>query len=240
MFRDWVWANDYLSRGRKKYERPAYDRGLRLWKENRWDPDSSINLGWKWGGINHNYVTYHKDGSTTISGCIGTGIARYMSLYSQSVRLTISRYAGIKVFQRNFKFYLQEHDAQISPVKIQGCRNCAQTGLVEMLCSSSNCYAGELLSNGEYKCSIHPSVVIKTSTYGSHPIACEHGRIGWHKVPRAQKCYSCNGNKKRDYGSKPERTQWDGTPLRLRDGKIIKTAATLLERMVADYVEPIG
>jgi len=40
-----------------------------------------------------------------------------------------------------------------------------------------------------------------------------------------------------DYGSKPERMLWDGTPLRVRDGKVVKSAASQLERMIADNVE---
>ena len=241
----WQDASDFLSKGRKKYERPLYDRGLRIWKTNKWDANSDINVGWKFGGNSNTFVTYHKDGTTTILGSTqhknwgGT----WTPLRSQSVRLTIFRYAGITVLQRNFKFYLEENGAPITPPKIQGCRKCAQTGLVEKFCSSTNCYSAELISNTEIKCSIHPGDITHPQYgYGSHPVPCEHGHIGWHKVPRGQKCSSCNGNKKRDYGSKPERTLWSGQPLRLRDGKIIQTNATqsALERMMADVIETVS
>jgi len=68
MIPDWNWGSTFLSGGRKKYERPLYDRGLRIWKENKWDADSPINIGWHFGGGTSKFVTFHKDGTTVISG----------------------------------------------------------------------------------------------------------------------------------------------------------------------------
>jgi hypothetical protein len=247
MVLDWQWGNTFLNGGRKKYERPLYDRGLRIWRDNKWSPDSDIHVGWRFNG-NQSFVTYHKDGSTTIQGNPQntTGWYGWTPLRSQSVRLTINRYAGIKVFQRNYKFYLQEPDAPISAPKIQGCRMCKQSGLVDGWCSSSTCWSGDFYPiNDEetvFACSKHPDAEppFPMSFYRYHKIPCEHGSLDSHTTPKTNQCYYCSGSGKRDYGSKPERTQWDGTPLRLRDGKIIRSAATLLERMVADYAEPIG
>jgi hypothetical protein len=236
---DWDWADAFLKGGRKKYERPLYDRGLRIWKTNKWDVDSDISIGWKYSGSVSTFVTYHKNGTTTIQGNQQPTHwgGSWTPLRSQSVRLTIHRYAGIKVFQRNYKIYLEEDDAPITPPKIQGCRMCKQSGLLDSWCYPTTCWDGRTTDTG--KCPTHPDVVLRLGS-SWHYSPCEHGYDHGHEVPKGQKCYSCGGTKKRDYGSKPERTQWSGSPLRLREGKIIKSAATLLERMVADYVEPIG
>lgn len=239
MIRDWNWADDFLKGGRKKYDRPLYDRSLRLYKTNKWDADSDINVSYPWM-LQTPFVTYHKNGTTTISA--PTFPHGWSALRGYSTRFTIQRYAGIKVIQRNFKFYLEEEDAPLSPPKIQGCRNCSQTGLVDGWCSSTHCYDGVLGEDGLMQCPTHPDATYigKLYQYQWHYMLCPHGNSQGHPVVKELPCYSCGGAKKRDYGSKPERTQWTGTPLRLRDGKIIKSAATLLERMVADYVEPIG
>jgi hypothetical protein len=231
---DWNWADAFLKGGRKKYERPLYDRSLRIWKTNKWDADSDINIGWDYNSSSSTFVTYHKNGTTTIQGRQQHG---WNQLRSQSVRLTIFRYAGIKVLQRNYNIYLEEDNAPLSPVKMQGCRTCKQSGLLDSWCYPSTCWEGRNADNNI--CPTHPDAVLRRGS-GWHYIPCEHNDTMGHPVPKGQTCYSCGGATKRDYGSKPERTQWDGSPLRLRDGKIIKSAATLLERMVADYVEPIG
>jgi hypothetical protein len=241
---DWQWANDFLSRGRKKYERPLYDRGLRIWKENKWDPDSNIHVGWKYGGSGNAFVIYHKDGTTTIQGHQQPTHwgGSWLPLRSYSVRFTIQRYAGIQVSQRNWQYHLTEDDAPLTPPKIQGCRTCRQTGKVDAWCNSHNCYDGEKGPDGKMHCETHPDAQFLGVQYQYrwHALPCEHGNLDGHMVPKAQTCYSCGGNKKRDYGSKYQTTIWDGSPLRLRDGKIIKSAASLLERMVADYVDPVG
>jgi hypothetical protein len=240
----WNWndADTYLKGGRKKYERPLYDRSLRIWKENPYSPDSDINIGWGWNGQHSTFVTYHKDGSTTIQGAYQTTHwgSSWTPLRSNSVKLTIHRYAGIQVFQRNFKFYLQEHSAPLTQPKIQGCRKCSQTGLQNMWCYYQTCYEVERDGDKAW-CQKHPDTFIHGSYGNWHNAECIHGEDKPHNVLRGQKCYSCGGSGKRDYGSKPFRTLWDGSPLRLRDGKIIKsTAATLLERMMTDHVESVS
>lgn len=233
---DWQWASNFLAGGRKKYERPLYDRGLRIWKANKWDAETDIHIGWMWNGPTP-FITYHYNGTTTITGG-NHGTNRWPSLFSYSLRFTIQRYAGLQVIQRNFKFYLIEEDPRIMPAKIQGCRQCSQTGLQDMHCYPQTCWSLE----EDGTCKRHPDVEITNNNSYSrwHTISCEHGETDHHVIKNGNSCYYCSGTKKRDYGSKPERTLWDGSPLKVRDGKIIKSAATLLERMVADYAEPIG
>ena len=240
---DWNWASSFLDGGRKKHERPLYDRGLRIWKFNKWDADSDIGIGWKYSGMSNSFVVYHKDGTTTIQAR-GVNPGGWSPLNNYSTRLTIMRYAGISnLYQRDFKFYIVEDNAGITPPKIQGCRQCAQTGLADVWCYPRNCWDVETSDDGKVSCPTHPDLgpTVMSHYRRWHPVPCEHGFVqSGHQIKNGTTCYYCQGSKKRDYGSKPERTQWDGTPIRLRDGQIIKSAATLLERMVADYVQPIS
>jgi hypothetical protein len=230
---DWQWGSDFLSKGRKKYERPLYDRGLRIWKTNKWDIDSDIAIGW----VNYApLVIYHKDNSTTIQA---PKVNAWNTLFGYSTRLTIVRYSGIKdLFQRDFKHYIVDQDACNTPPKIQGCRQCSQTGLQDVWCYPQACWNGNIDEKGKYSCTQHPGAL---SSHGRwHMVPCEHGQLqNGHTIKNGTQCYYCSGTKKRDYGSKLERTLWDGSPIRVRNGNIIKSAATLLERMVADYVRPI-
>jgi hypothetical protein len=236
MIPDWNWADTFLKAGRKKYERPLYDRGLRLFKTNKWDADSDINISWAWNTLTP-FVTYHKDGTTTISG--PTYPHGWPTLRSQSVKLTIKRYSGVQVTQRNFKFYLIEDNAPLTPPKIQGCRTCSRTGLVDGWCYEYNCYEGTINSEGKMYCETHPeaSYIGQKYQYRWHTMECKHGQTQGHQVTKELRCGTCNGDAVYDYGSKPERMLWTGTPLRIRDGKVIKSAASQLERMIADNVE---
>ena len=232
-------ASQYLSRGRKKHERPLYDRGLRIWKENKWDPNSPICIGWDKAVP---LVTYNQDNSVTIQAT--QSYSYYNSLRSYSVRFTIARYSGIKdLFQRNFKFYIVENDARRKPKKEQGCRQCKQTGKTDVYCYADMCWSANGSSNF---CSTHGIIEEKYMSNQNrwHLIPCEHGfgdkNNRSHVVPQGANCDYCNGTKRRMYGGGYEHIQWDGSPLRLKDGNLIKAAATLLERMVADFVQPIN
>jgi len=240
VYYNWQWANTFLAGGRKKHTRPLYDRGLRIWKLNKWDADSDIAIGWaSWATP---LVTYHKDGTTTIQSGVQSSHA-WNPLNNYSTRFTIMRYAGIQnLYRRNFKFYIIESEAGLTPPKIQGCRQCKQTGLQDVYCYPQHCWQTITNSDGVTTCTAHPEIdpAIFTGYTRWHMLPCSHGNLDSHTVKNGATCYYCQGTKKRDYGSKLERTQWDGTPLRLRDGKLIKSAATLLERMVADYVQPIN
>ena len=238
---DWNWANSWLQGGRKKYIRPLYDRGLYLWKTDRSNPNSDICVGWK---NTTPFITYHHDGTTTI-GIENTGASWYWpSLRSYSVRFSIMRYANVHdVYQKNFKFYVVDNNYTKTPPKIQGCRTCKSTGKVDEYCGPSTCWQGNLQATpGGVVCTEHgmldPQVLSMNGRW--HTVACEHGNEQAHTIPKGRDCYYCNGTGKRDYGSKKEALQWDGSPLRLRDGNVIKKAASMLERMVKDYVQPVG
>jgi hypothetical protein len=223
-------AKDYLAGGRKKHDRPLYDRGLRLWKINKWSPTSDITIGWP--GYGDGYITYHNDGTTTLN-CSPKQAhwgGTWSPLRSYSTRFTIQRYTGITIVQRNFNFYIEEVNGGYTPPKIQGCRQCKQTGLVDKYCYPSTCYAGYAAG----QCPDHPD-----ATGIWHHVPCEHGNTDGHTIPRGQTCYFCGGTKKRDYGSKPIRIQWDGSPLKVKDGKIVRVEPSALERMLANYVQPI-
>ena len=232
----WTWqeASDFLAGGRKKHERPLYDRGLRIWKTNKWDKDSDIAIGWR---SYQPFVIFHKDGSTTIQAQ-QPPTHSWNPLFGCSTRLTIMRYSGIKsLYQRDFKHYIVDNDARTMPPKIQGCRQCTQTGLQDVWCYPQNCWNSVQNADGSYSCPDHPG----EGSARWHSVSCAHGNTqNGHLIKDGTTCYYCQGTKKRDYGSKLERTLWDGSPIRVRDGNIIKSAATLLERMVADYVRPIA
>lgn len=232
---DYNWAIDYLSRGRKKYIRPLYDRGLYIFKEEKWNPNSDIHVAWRGGPA---FVVYHPDNTTTIQCETQTttwgGV--YNFLHGQGTRFTIARYANLeRVFMKNHKPYITELDAGLTPSKIQGCRTCKQTGLVDSWCYSRICYN---MMDSANLCSEHGRVAEELLlTYGNrHRLPCPHGKLDGHSVPRDQQCFSCLGVRKREYGLKKISLAWDGSPLRLKDGKVIKTPISNLERMVADYV----
>ena len=233
---DYNWALDHLAGGRKKYIRPLYDRGLYLTKVGKWSNTSDITVGWRGGNT---YVTYHADNTTTIEA-VNTPThwgGNWNPLRSMSVRLTLARYANLeKVFIRRGQPYIMEYNSGITPPKIQGCRQCSQSGLLDKWCSSSLCWDVEVTPEATYTCQRHPDVEKEQMTPNYHRVPCEHGKYDSHQVPKGAECYFCNGTRKRDYGSKRVSLAWDGSPLKLKDGKVIKTPITDLERMVADYV----
>ena len=233
---DYNWAAKYLADGRKKFIRPLYDRGLYIAKENRWAVDSNIEVGWK-GGIP--FITYHPDNTTTISATKTTAHwgGTWTPIRSQSVRLTIARYANLEnVFIRKGQPYIMEYGSGITAPKIQGCRVCKQTGKVDNYCYPMTCWNVIPDDNNGLKCLDHPDMEVRPSHGRWHYLPCQHNLIDSHIVPQGQQCYYCNGTGKRDYGSKRISLAWDGLPLKLKEGKVIKTPITDLERMVADYV----
>lgn len=234
---DYQWASDWLAGGRKKYERPMYDRGLRMWKLNKWKTDSPIGIGWRWQS--YPFVIYHPDNTITIQAQNPTG--GWNPLFGYSTRFTIRRYSGIAdLYQKNFKFHIVEQQAGFTKPKIYGCRQCKQTGLQDVGCYPETCW-NVTMDGNKFICTDHPDVDLSQPSRGRwHYMPCHHGEDQYHLIKNGQTCYYCNGTKKRDYGSKRESILWDGSPLRIQNGKLIKSAATLLERMVADYVEPIA
>ena len=235
----WTWqlASDYLKGGRKKYIRPLYDRGLYVSKVNRWDPDSDIAINYK-NPYSEPFITYHKDGSITLKSMSFSQYTNWKPATNYSVRYTIERYAGVRVFQRNFKIYIVEKDPKLSPPKIQGCRTCSQTGRVDGYCYSHTCYGSSQVSDGKWECTEHNY----EGRSRFHTVPCEHGLDQGHNVKRLNICFTCGGTKKHDYGSKPEKILWNGQPIRFLNGKLIQSTNinSPLERMMADVVESVS
>ena len=231
------WEN-YLANGRKKYERTLYDRGLRIKHANKFKRGGDIEIVIPWLN-NYPIITIHPDDTMTIQSEDATNIwgGTYNPMRSYSTRYTLWKYAGIEVVQRNFKFRLFEFDAPLTPPKIQGCRQCKQSGKLDGWCSPNACWDVSPVTG---ICSKHPDLTLTDNDKmrGRHVLSCEHGYLGGHTVSKVNHCYYCNGTGKRDYGSKPVSLLWDGSPIRVKDRKIYKQPLTDLERIVASYVGP--
>lgn len=239
----WQHMSDFLDRGRKKYERPAYDRGLRVVKENRWAYDTDIHIGWNHYGSIKPFVTWHSDGTQTIQA-VKPNVNGWHPLSSMSVKLTIQRYSGIQVVQRNYKHYILDYDAPRTPSKIQGCRSCKQTGRVDSWCGYNICWNVEVDADVFY-CPKHPDMNLEALVTGGlmrHIVPCVHNELNSHTVPGGQQCYSCSGSGKKEYGNKVAKMLWNGQPLRIRDKKVIHTPApqSIIERMMADVVKTVS
>ena len=229
----------YLAGGRKKYERTLYDRGYRIQYANKFNKSSDIQIVLPWLK-NHPLITIHPDNTRTLyapAGAITHWGGTFNPLRSYSIRFSIYKYTGIEVVQRNFQFKLYEQDAKITPPKIQGCRMCSQTGLVDSWCNSMHCWD---VNTTTMICPTHPETKLLGTDIdrGRHVLPCEHGSLTSHDVKRGQQCYSCNGVGKRDYGSQRVSLAWDGSPIKVENGNIVKKPLTDLERIVAAYAGP--
>lgn len=231
----------YLANGRKKYERTLYDRGLRIQHANKFKRGGDIQIVIPWLS-RYPLITIHPDNTMTIQSqdTLNTWGGMYNPMRSYSTRYTLWKYTGIEVVQRQFKFRLFEFGASLTPPKIQGCRTCRQTGKLDGFCHPPTCWDGNVDENNIYTCPKHPeaSMVHQYSRY--HYLSCEHGLLipNGHKVPQNHECHSCSGTGKRDYGSKRVSLLWDGSPLRVKDQKIVMQNQTDLERIVASYAGP--
>jgi hypothetical protein len=231
---------DYIAGGRKKYERTLYDRGYRIQYANKFNKSGDIQIVMPWIN-NYPLITIHPDNTQTIQspGTVATAWGgTWQPLRAYSVRFTLYKYTGIEVVQRNFKFQLYEQDAKISPPKIQGCRMCSQSGKIDLLCYAPTCWNGDVGPDNVYKCPDHPNAVQHNRYSRWHSIPCEHGVDTHHTIPRGQECHSCNGSGKRDYGSKRISLSWDGSPIKVENGNIVRKPLTDLERIVAAYAGP--
>jgi hypothetical protein len=215
-------AKVYLAGGRKKWDRPMYMRGLRLQNHGK-----DIAIVDKWYGFNP--VLFHPDGTLTIqappspTNWGGT----WNPLRSQGVRYNIKHFGKLQgVFQKGGNIYITTQDALRTPSKVQKCRSCSGHGLVDSWCSPPYC-------KNHIPCADHPQA---TQRYW-HYSACEHGQSDSHKIIKGQQCYRCSGTGKFDYGNKLISITWDGSPLRLKDGNIVKQPPTELERRIAAYVK---
>lgn len=230
----------FLANGRKKYERPLYDRGLRIQHANKFKRGGEIQIVIPW--LNrYPLITVHPDDTMTIQSepAPNTWGGMYNPIRSYSTRYTLWKYAGIEVVQRNFEFRLFEIDAPTTPPKIQGCRMCKQSGRLDGYCHPSTCWNGDTNEQGVYSCPDHPDLPGNLPGHKRwHYLECAHGQLQGHDIPKGQECYSCNGVGKRDYGSKRVSLLWDGSPLKVKNQKIVMQNQTDLERIVASYAGP--
>jgi len=233
---DW---QTYIANGRKKYERTLYDRGYRIQYANKFNKSSDLQIVMPWLS-NYPLITIHSDNTRTLQApsTVSTSWGgSWHPLRAYSVRFTIYKYTGIEVVQRNFQFKLYEQNAKLTPSKIQGCRMCSQTGLIDGWCNYSVCWDVDSETN---TCPAHMEIKLSDVDVqrGRHIIPCEHGSLTSHNVKRSQQCYSCSGTGKRDYGNKRVSLSWDGSPIKVENGNIVRKPLTDLERIVAAYAGP--
>jgi hypothetical protein len=230
-------AYRYLQGGRKKWIRPLYDRGLYIYKIDKFGSyGTDLGINWR-RSFNPNYhmVRIHKDNTMTIEGQpIQTNWGMQTPLRSQSVRYTIWKYAGIQVNIRKGKIHLTEANAGRTPTKIQKCRTCKGSGKVDSSCSPSICHCDDK-EHEQYKNNIGRMW---------HYIPCEHGNATHHWIPKGQDCWYCAGTGKRNYGNKLITVTWDGSPLKVENGNIWtpgqSDSENELERAMKEYVKSNG
>jgi hypothetical protein len=228
----------YLAGGRKKYMRPLYEYGMTIQKANKWQSaGGDLQIQARWAG-NIPFITVHNDDSFTLQGGVVNsywGGNAYNILYSQGIRYRMWKYTGINVFQKDNKIRVIDEDVKFTPTKIQKCRGCSGTGLIDIWCSANTCWNGEFYNAGGlsvYACSDHPDASEPKNNYSRyHLIPCEHGKTDQHTVPRGQQCWNCGGSGKRDYGNKPISLLWDGSPLRVKDKNIVSASMPSLKPM---------
>jgi len=240
MIRPYDYWVTYLDGGHKKYSRPLYNRGLYIRRANKFKKGGDLQIYSSWL-TNLSLVTIHPDDTMTIDG--SDTMSNYgmhtRPLLSQSNRTSILYYADIKLHVRKSNLFITERDAGRTPPKIQGCRQCKQTGLQDTWCYPPTCYDLKINSKDERTCKTHPEYVASIHDSHYHRSPCPHGHTtDGHMVKNGKECYACNGTKKYDYGSNLISVPWDGSPLRVQDGKIYKQPLTELERIVANYVRP--
>lgn len=226
---DYDSAKTFLAGGRKVWDRPLYWGNMRVQQRGQ---DIALNLPWYQGC---DLVLYHPDGSMTIQAPTVSHpwMGTFGTIHSQGVRYKLNYLAGFsRLYQKNGKVRIVEKDPVITAPKIQGCRKCSSSGKVDEYCWGNSCYSG-----GNRLCEEHPDAKNWTNPY-SHSLPCKHGKEGQHKIPKGMSCYSCNGSGNRDYGSQPLFTLWDGSPLKVKDGKLVKREPTQLEKRMAAYVRP--
>ena len=215
----------------------------RLLRRDPSDLESDIAIHDRYGDAD--VVIHHKDGTTTIS------IPNYRT-FDKQLHSIIQRYSQITVYTKKGICYITEKDPDLTPAKIQSCRYCKGFGKLDSICFTSNCYNlnEEYNSNRELvnvTCQAHNydglaegrDMSKYRNRYDGHAIRCEHNFDVTHKIRRNIICTSCKGTKTKDYGSKPISHVWSGTPIKVRDGKIVKTprSASVIEQGVADIVE---
>ena len=233
----------YLAGGRKKYERTLYDRGWRVRYANKYNRNGDIEITCPWWSSQDAVITIHPDDTKTIDASFQVNTSwggTFDPLRAYSVRFSIYKYTGIEVVQRNYKYRIFEVDAGYTPPKIQKCRQCKGSGLADTFCTVHYCYHQTSSTPLGYICEEHgvidPQHVTGRGSW--HIMPCSHNSYKNHTIPKDRTCYYCSGSGKRDYGSKRISLAWDGSPLKVKDGKIVRQPLTDLERIVESYVGP--
>ena len=230
----------YLSEGRKKYWRPLYSaQGWEIQYTDKWNKNGDIQITPRWLS-GHPFILIHPDNTKTISAPQNMRTnwgGTWSPLRSYNIRYNLWKYTGVEVIQRNFLFRIIERDAGTTPVKIQGCRSCSQTGKIDSWCSPTLCWDLDPITK---TCETHPNMDLSDTLqarFNRHLLLCPHGQDNGHTVKRGQDCYRCNGTRKAAYGGKRISLPWDGSPLRIKDGNIVKKPLTELERILTTHVQ---
>lgn len=229
---DYDSAARWLAGGRKKNDRPMYWHGMRLQTRGN---DIAAYSQW----LQTDLALYHPDNSMTIQApTVSSHWGTWDSLKSQGVRYALTAISGVfNIYQKDYKHYVVPRDAVVSPSKIQGCRTCASSGKVDWYCSPTNCWDVVTNESGKRVCPTHPEATVNMYRTWHHA-DCEHGKQG-HVLYKVAQCWYCAGSGKREYGLKRIPIKWDGSPLRLKDGKLFVRELTELEKRIASYVKPI-
>lgn len=154
----------------------------------------------------------YRDGTVVVHAPMYTNWrgSQYPSLRSFNVRRLVAHLAGFeKVFQRNWKHYIIEDDPVRTPSKLRSCKACSGTGKRDGFCWAA-----------------------------TYTAPCEHGAHISHRTKASENCYHCSGTGRRDYGNRPLKIEWDGSPIRVLNGKLVKKKPTLLEMSIANHVTP--
>ncbi len=223
-------AANWLAGGRKKDDRPMYWHAMRLQTRGN---DIAAYSNW----LDTDLALYHPDNSMTIQApIISSAWGSWNSLRSQGVRYALTAISGVsRIYQKDYQFYLVTRDAARGPSKIQGCRTCSSSGKVDSYCNPPYCWDAVTDEDNKRICPTHPEVIMSRNW---HYIDCEHGKQG-HVLYKTTECWYCAGKGKREYGLKKIPIKWDGSPLRLKDGKLFVRELTELEKRIASYVKPI-
>lgn len=194
----------------------------------RRSPDTiAVNLSW----MNYDVLTFHSEGTAVLE--VPKTPSGWSPLRSQGTRQLICRLANFtNVFQKNHKIYITEQDYKLTPSKIQGCRSCKSSGKMDTVCYPDACYQGR----GHATCPDHSGAI--PQKHGFHMVACKHGKYIPHTLYNAAICYYCSGAGRKEYGLKPISLMWDGSPIRIKNGNLVKREPSELEKRIAAYVNP--
>jgi hypothetical protein len=212
-------ASRYLSNGRNKKDRPLYYSGLRL--RTTTNPNQ-LAIYHSWYRVDIGYINQDDTRIIQAPSTMGWRGNTFSTLRLYNVRRLVAAFGRLdNVFQKDYKVYIVERDPDLTPPKIRKCRMCFGKGKQDGWCQTRRCW-------GHDGCD--PSTIIPfMGNPDSH-----------HWQPLRDDCYRCKGAGTYDYGSNPKTSEWDGFPLKVFDGKIVRRKPTLLEMSIANDVHTIS